>query len=67
MIYEFWKSVLLHPSLCYVGIIKTSVMKDIIHNMKKTLIRQRTETKLGPYPMIEMTGSLSQEEYEKLI
>ena len=67
MIYEFWKYVLLHPSLCYVGIIKTSVMKDIIHNMKKTLIRQRTETNLGPYPMIEMTGSLSQEEYEKLI
>ena len=67
MIYEFWKYVLLHPSLCYVGIIKTSVMKDIIHNMKKTLIRQRTETNLGPYPMIEVTGSLSQEEYEKLI
>ena len=54
MIHEFWETVLLHPSLCYVRIPKSSIMIDILNDMKKTLITQRKEKKLGPHPIVEM-------------
>ena len=57
MIHQFWETVLLHPSLCYVRIPKSSVMIDILNDMKKTLITQRKEKKLGPHPLIEMRDS----------
>ena len=55
MIHEFWETVLLHPSLCYVRIPKSSIMIDILNDMKKTLITQRKEKKLGPHPIVEIT------------
>ena len=54
MTQKFWKTVLLHPSLCYVMIRKSSIMMDILNDMKKTLITQRKEKKLGPHPIVEM-------------
>ena len=62
MIHEFWETVLLHPSLCYVSILESSIMIDILNDMKKTLITQRKEKKLGPHPIVEMTDTLSLEE-----
>ena len=59
MIHQFWETVLLHPSLCYVSIPKSSIMIDILNDMKKTLITQRKEKKLGPHPIVEMTFGLS--------
>ena len=53
MIHQFWETVLLHPSLCYVSIPKSSIMLDILNDMKKTLIMQRKEKKLGPHPLVE--------------
>ena len=53
MIYQFWETVLLHPSLCYVRIPKSSIMLDKLNDMKKTLITQRKERKLGPHPIVE--------------
>ena len=58
MIHQFWETVLLHPSLCYVRIPKSSIMIDILNDMKKTLITQRKEKKLGPHPIVEMTDLL---------
>ena len=55
MIHQFWETVLLHPSLCYVSIPQSSIMIDILNDMKKTLITQRKEKKLGPHPIVEMT------------
>ena len=55
MIHQFWETVLLHPSLCYVMIPKSSIMIDILNDMKKTLITQRKEKKLGPHPIVEIT------------
>ena len=46
MIHQFWESVLLHPSLFDVRIEKLSIMK-------KTLIAQRKEKKLGSHPLVE--------------
>ena len=54
MIQKFWKTVLLHPSLCYVRILKSSIMIDILNDMKKTLITQRKEKKLGPHSIVEI-------------
>ena len=65
MIHHFWETVLLHPSLCYVRIPKLSIMTDILNDMKKTLITQRKEKKLGPHPIVEMTDILSPEEMKK--
>ena len=59
MIHQFWETVLLHPSLCYVGIPESSIMIDILNDMKKTLITQRKEKKLGPHPLVEMGDRLS--------
>ena len=59
MIHQFWETVLLHPSLCYVSITKSSIMIDILNDMKKTLITQRKEKKLGPHPIVEMSDRLS--------
>ena len=56
MIHQFWETVLLHPSLCYVRIPKSSIMIDILNDMKKTLITQREEKKLGPHPLVEITN-----------
>ena len=53
MIHQLWETVLLHPSLCYVRVQKSSIMIDIINDMKKTLIIQRKEKKLGPHPIVE--------------
>ena len=54
MIHQFWETVLLHPSLCYVRIPKSSIMIDILNDMKKTLITQRKEKKLGPHPIVHL-------------
>ena len=54
MIFQFWETVLLHPSLCYVRIPKASIAIDILNDMKKTLIIQRKEKKLGPHPLVEL-------------
>ena len=59
MIKTFWETVLLHPSLCYIRIQKSSIMIDILNDMKKTLITQRKEKKLGPHPLVEVRGGLS--------
>ena len=59
MIHQFWETVLLHPSLCYVRINKSSIMIDILNDMKKTLITQREENNLGPHPIVEITDRLS--------
>ena len=53
MMHQFWETVLLHPSLCYVMIPKLSIMIDILNDMKKTLITQREEKKLGPQPIVD--------------
>ena len=53
MIHQFWETVLLHPSLCYVSIPELSIIIDILNDMKKTLITQRKEKKLGPHPIVE--------------
>ena len=58
MIHHFWETVLLHPSLRYVRIPKSSIMIDILNDMKKTLITQHKEKKLGPHPIVEMTVGL---------
>ena len=62
MIHRFWETVLLHQSLCYVSILKSSIMIDILNDMKKTLITQRKEKKLGPPALVEITDDLSVEE-----
>ena len=54
-IHHFWETVLLHPSLCYVSIRKSSTMIDILNDMKKTLITERKKKKLGPHLLVEMT------------
>ena len=53
MIHQLWETVLLHPSLCFVSIPKSSIMIDILNDMKKTLITQREEKKLGPHPIVK--------------
>ena len=58
MIQKFWETVLLHPSLCYVRISESSIMIDILNDMKKTLITQRKEKKLGPHPIVEIANSV---------
>ena len=67
MIHQFWETVLLHPSLCYVRIPESSIMIDILNDMKKTLITQRKEKKLGPHPLVEITNLPSPEEVEKFL
>ena len=62
MVHQFWETVLLHPSLCYVRIPKSSIMIDILNDMKKTLITQCKEKKLGAHPIVEMTKNIF---YEK--
>ena len=62
MIHQFWETVLLHPSLCYVSIPESPIMIDKLNDMKKTLITQRKEKKLGPPALVEMTEGLSNEE-----
>ena len=57
MIHQFWETVLLHPSLCNVRIPKSSIMIDILDDMKKTVITQCKEKKLGPHPLVEITKS----------
>ena len=54
MIHQFWETVLLHPSLCYVTFPKSSIMIDILSDMKKTLITQRKEKKLGPHAIVDL-------------
>ena len=54
IVHLFWETVLLHPSLCYVSTEKSSIMIDILNDMKKTLITQRQEKKLGPNPIVEI-------------
>ena len=58
MIKTFCETVLLHPSLCYVRIPQSSIMIDILNDMKKTLITQRKEKKLGPHPIVEIRDGL---------
>ena len=67
MIHQFWETVLLHPSLCYVRIPKSSIMIDILNDMKKTLITQRTEKKLGPHPIVEIADELPFEELMNIV
>ena len=53
MVHEFWKTVLLHPSLCYIYVsISNPFMIDVLNDMKKTLITQSEEKKLCPPPII---------------
>ena len=55
MVHEFWETVLLHPSLCYIYVhICNQFMIDILNNMKESLITQREEKKLGPPPLVEI-------------
>ena len=54
MIHQFWGTVLLHPSLCYVNFQISSILIDILNDMKKTLITQRKEKNLGPHPLVEV-------------
>ena len=53
VVQQFWETVLLHPSLCY---IKMPTMGDlcILNDMKKPLIIQREQKKLGLPPLIEI-------------
>ena len=54
MVFQFWEAVLLHPSLCYICVdISNQFMRDMLNNMKKTLITQREEKNLGPPPVVE--------------
>ena len=62
MIHEFWETVLLHPSLCYVMIAESSIMIDILNDMKKTLITHRKEKKLAPHPIVEITKNIFYDE-----
>ena len=62
MIHQFWETVLLHPSLCYVSIPKSTIMIDILNDMKKTLITQRKEKKLGPNPLVQLRDGMGYEE-----
>ena len=64
---EFWETVLLHPSLCYVRIPKSSIMIDILNDMKKTLITQRKEKKTGPHPIVEIKDKLSLQEKKNFL
>ena len=66
MIHQFWETLLLHPSLCYVRIPKSSIMIDILNDMKKTLITQRKEKKLGSHPIVQMTDTVSHEEMKNI-
>ena len=54
IVHQFWDTVLLHPSIHYVKIPESSIMIDILNDMKKTLITQRKEKKLGPLPIVEI-------------
>ena len=54
MIHQFWETVLLHPSLCYITIPNSSLMIDILNDIKKTLITQRKENILGPPPFVDI-------------
>ena len=54
MIHQFWETVLLHPSLCYITIPNSSLMIDILNDIKKALITQRKENKLGPPPFVDI-------------
>ena len=67
MTHQFWETVLLHPSLCYVRIPESSIMIDILNDKKKTLITQRKEKKLGPHPIVETRHSLSHEEWKHFL
>ena len=67
MMHRFWETVLIHRSLCYVRIPKSSIMIDILNDMKKTLITQRKEKKLGPHPIVQMRDSLSHEERKNFL
>ena len=58
----FFETVLLHPSLCYVRIPKSSIMIDILNDMKKTLITQCKEKKLGPNPLVQLRDGMGYEE-----
>ena len=62
MVHQFWETVLLHPSLCYVMIPESSIMIDILNDMKKTLITQCKEKKLGPHPIVEITENIFYDE-----
>ena len=62
MIHQFWETVLLHPSLCYIRIPNSSIMIDILNDMKKTLITQRKEKKLGPNPLVQLRDGMDYEE-----
>ena len=54
MAHQFWETVLLHPSLCYICVhIFNQFMRDILNDMKKSLITQREEKNLGPPPLVE--------------
>ena len=39
-----------------IDIPESSIMIDILNDMKKTLITQRKEKKLGPPPLVEITN-----------
>ena len=67
MIHQFWETVLLHPSLCYVRIPESSIMIDILNDMKKTQNTQPKEKKLGPHPIVEITDKLPHEELKKFL
>ena len=56
VVQQFWETVLLHPSLRY---IKMKTMGDlhILKDIKKPLIIQREQKKLGPPPLIEILYS----------
>ena len=54
MIHQFWETVLLHPSLCYITIPNSSLMIVILNDIKKTLITQRKENILGPPPFVDI-------------
>ena len=53
-IQQFWETVLLHPSLFYVciHIPKLPIMRDVLNDIKKTLITCREQKKLGPPPLV---------------
>ena len=56
LVCQFWETVLLHPALRYIHVYfsKVSILVDILNDMKKTLIAQRAEKKLGPPPIVEV-------------
>ena len=54
MIHQFWEIVLLHSSLCYITISNSSLMIDVLNDIKKTLITQRKKSKLGPPPIVDI-------------